>query len=171
MRIIEKESIIKAFFTIKRAIAEVNKDYGMDGSIVNAVVEASDELMNEMLKYPKKSLEVWNKEILLTSINIDQIISEKAIEILKKKDIDINKADIIDVISKNVSSYFISSSVMVIAIVVDISNSLIPALELLVDALQKKMEVVKDIPKLGKQFSAKIKLILISNNLKNLVTN
>lgn len=39
--------VIKAFGILKRAAAEVNKDYGLDTRIADAIVQAADEVLEK----------------------------------------------------------------------------------------------------------------------------
>lgn len=41
--------VIKAFGILKRAAAEVNKDYGLDTKIADAIVQAADEVLEKLL--------------------------------------------------------------------------------------------------------------------------
>lgn len=43
--------VIRAFGILKRAAAEVNKDYGLDPKIANAIVKAANEVGTNYSKY------------------------------------------------------------------------------------------------------------------------
>ncbi|GAA6082705.1 fumarate hydratase, mitochondrial [Tachysurus ichikawai] len=77
--------VIKAFGILKRAAAEVNKDYGLDTKIADAIVQAADEVSAGKLDehFP---LVVWQTGSgTQTNMNVNEVISNRAIEILGGK--------------------------------------------------------------------------------------
>ncbi|KAI2658204.1 Fumarate hydratase, mitochondrial [Labeo rohita] len=77
--------VIKAFGILKKAAAEVNKDYGLDPKIADAIVKAADEVAAGKLDdhFP---LVVWQTGSgTQTNMNVNEVISNRAIEILGGK--------------------------------------------------------------------------------------
>ncbi|KAK6328045.1 hypothetical protein J4Q44_G00000230 [Coregonus suidteri] len=77
--------VIKAFGILKRAAAEVNKDYGLDPKLAEAIVQAADEVAAGKLDdhFP---LVVWQTGSgTQSNMNVNEVISNRAIEILGGK--------------------------------------------------------------------------------------
>ncbi|KAK7122178.1 hypothetical protein R3I94_019332 [Phoxinus phoxinus] len=77
--------VIKAFGILKKAAAEVNKDYGLDPKIADAIMKASDEVAAGKLDdhFP---LVVWQTGSgTQTNMNVNEVISNRAIEMLGGK--------------------------------------------------------------------------------------
>ncbi|XP_056153056.1 fumarate hydratase, mitochondrial isoform X2 [Lampris incognitus] len=77
--------VIKAFGILKRAAAEVNKDYGLDPKIADAIIQAADEVAAGKLDdhFP---LVVWQTGSgTQSNMNVNEVISNRAIEILGGK--------------------------------------------------------------------------------------
>ncbi|XP_065254110.1 fumarate hydratase, mitochondrial isoform X2 [Emys orbicularis] len=77
--------VIRAFGILKRAAAEVNQDYGLDPKIANAIIKAADEVSEGKLNdhFP---LVVWQTGSgTQTNMNVNEVISNRAIEIMGGK--------------------------------------------------------------------------------------
>ncbi|TSL04184.1 Fumarate hydratase, mitochondrial [Bagarius yarrelli] len=142
--------VIKAFGILKRAAAEVNKDYGLDTKIADAIVRAADEVSAGKLDdhFP---LVVWQTGSgTQTNMNVNEVISNRAIEILGGK---LGSKDPVhpnDHVNKSQSSNDTFPTAMHIAAAKEVHEVLLPGLQALHDALAAKAEAFKDIIKIGR---------------------
>ncbi|XP_069625536.1 fumarate hydratase, mitochondrial isoform X3 [Ranitomeya imitator] len=77
--------VIRAFGILKKAAAEVNKDYGLDPKIAEYIIKAADEVSAGKLDdhFP---LAVWQTGSgTQTNMNINEVISNRAIEMMGGK--------------------------------------------------------------------------------------
>ncbi|XP_066552915.1 fumarate hydratase, mitochondrial isoform X3 [Amia ocellicauda] len=142
--------VIKAFGILKRAAAEVNKDYGLDPKIADAIVKAADEVAAGKLDehFP---LVVWQTGSgTQTNMNVNEVISNRAIEILGGK---LGSKDPVhpnDHVNKSQSSNDTFPTAMHIAAAKEVHEVLLPGLQMLHDALAAKALEFKDIIKIGR---------------------
>ncbi|KAL2077926.1 hypothetical protein ACEWY4_025611 [Coilia grayii] len=142
--------VIKAFGILKRAAAEVNTDYGLDPKIAEAIVKATDEVIAGKLDdhFP---LVVWQTGSgTQTNMNVNEVISNRAIEILGGK---LGSKDPVhpnDHVNKSQSSNDTFPTAMHIAAATEVHEVLLPGLQLLHDALAAKASEFKDIIKIGR---------------------
>ncbi|KAJ6168969.1 hypothetical protein N7497_001812 [Penicillium chrysogenum] len=130
--------VVKAFGILKGAAAEVNMKYGLDPKIGEAIKQAAAEVAEGKLldHFP---LVVWQTGSgTQSNMNSNEVISNRAIEILggtmgSKKPVHPN-----DHVNMSASSNDSFPTVMHIAAVVEIEQSLLPSLKALRDALQVK---------------------------------
>ncbi|KAM6951774.1 fumarate hydratase, mitochondrial isoform 1-T1 [Aplochiton taeniatus] len=142
--------VIKAFGILKRAAAEVNKDYGLDPKIANAIVAAADEVAAGKLDdhFP---LVVWQTGSgTQTNMNVNEVISNRAIEMMggtlgSKTPVHPN-----DHVNKSQSSNDTFPTAMHIAAAKEVHEVLLPGLQLLHDALAAKALEFSDIIKIGR---------------------
>jgi fumarate hydratase class II len=143
--------LIKALGTIKKAAALVNLEFELlDKKIADAIITAAEEVIAGKLvnHFP---LVVWQTGSgTQTNMNINEVISNRAIEILggelgSKKPVHPN-----DHVNMGQSSNDTFPTAMHIAAVVEIHENLLPALGDLHIALVKKSEEFKDIIKIGR---------------------
>ncbi|XP_039739133.1 fumarate hydratase, mitochondrial isoform X1 [Pteropus medius] len=142
--------VIKAFGILKRAAAEVNQDYGLDPKIANAIMRAADEVAEGKLNdhFP---LVVWQTGSgTQTNMNVNEVISNRAIEILggelgSKKPVHPN-----DHVNKSQSSNDTFPTAMHIAAAVEVHEVLLPGLQKLQDALEAKSKEFAQIIKIGR---------------------
>ncbi|TRZ04474.1 hypothetical protein DNTS_027545 [Danionella cerebrum] len=142
--------VIRAFGILKKAAAEVNKDYGLDPKIADAIVKAADEVALGKLDdhFP---LVVWQTGSgTQTNMNVNEVISNRAIEMLggilgSKDPVHPN-----DHVNKSQSSNDTFPTAMHIAAATEVHTVLLPGLQTLHDALAKKAEEFKDIIKIGR---------------------
>ena len=74
--------LIEAFGLLKKACAIVNKQYGLKDEIADAIIEACNEIIDGKLDdyFP---LSVWQTGSgTQTNMNVNEVISNRAIEIL-----------------------------------------------------------------------------------------
>ncbi|KAL2842207.1 L-Aspartase-like protein [Aspergillus pseudoustus] len=144
------DAVVKAFGILKGAAAAVNIKYGLDPKIGEAIKQAAAEVAEGKLldHFP---LVVWQTGSgTQSNMNSNEVISNRAIEILggkmgSKKPVHPN-----DHVNMSASSNDSFPTAMHIAAVVELENTLLPALKSLRDALQKKVENFEHIIKIGR---------------------
>ncbi|XP_067139664.1 fumarate hydratase, mitochondrial-like isoform X1 [Centruroides vittatus] len=144
------DPIIKAFGILKKAAAEVNKEFGLDPKVANAISQAADEVIAGKLQdnFP---LVIWQTGSgTQTNMNVNEVISNKAIEILGGKLGSKTPVHPNDHVNKSQSSNDTFPTAMHIAAAMEVELSLIPALKQLLDALKSKSNEFNDIIKIGR---------------------
>ncbi|XP_029286244.1 fumarate hydratase, mitochondrial [Cottoperca gobio] len=142
--------VIKAFGILKRAAAEVNKEFGLDPKIADAIIQAADEVSSGKLDdhFP---LVVWQTGSgTQSNMNVNEVISNRAIEILGGK---LGSKDPVhpnDHVNKSQSSNDTFPTAMHIAAATEVHHVLLPGLQTLHVALAAKAEEFKDIIKIGR---------------------
>jgi fumarate hydratase, class II len=143
--------LIRAFGIIKRAAALANKDLGtLDARIADAIAEAAQDVIDGKLdqEFP---LVVWQTGSgTQTNMNANEVISNRAIEILRgelgsKKPVHPN-----DHVNMSQSSNDSFPTAMHIAAAQSIVNDLLPGMQTLRDALDKKTAQFAHIIKIGR---------------------
>ncbi len=143
--------LIKSIAIIKKAAAIVHKkEKQIVPKISNAIVKASNEVISGKLDehFP---LKVWQTGSgTQTNMNVNEVISNRAIEILRgrkgtKKPVHPN-----DHVNKSQSTNDVFPTAMHIAIAMETKNKLLPSLELLNKELKKKVSQFKNIVKVGR---------------------
>ena len=122
----------------------------IDGRISKAIIKASDEVIKGKLdeNFP---LKVWQTGSgTQTNMNVNEVIANRAIEILggkkgAKKPVHPN-----DHVNKSQSTNDVFPTAMHIAIALETKNKLLPSLELLNKELKKKVNKFKNIIKVGR---------------------
>ncbi len=143
--------LVRALGLVKQAAAQVNMDIGvLDKKIGKAIVKAAEEVA--ALKWADNfPLVVWQTGSgTQTNMNANEVISNRAIEMLggqvgSKKPVHPN-----DHVNMGQSSNDTFPTAMHIAAVEEIHHKLIPALNHLHKALDKKSKEFKDIVKIGR---------------------
>jgi fumarate hydratase, class II len=145
------EALIVAFGVLKYAAAETNMELGlMDKQVGEAIMKAASEVIDSKLKdhFP---LVVWQTGSgTQTNMNVNEVISNRAIEIMggsmgSKKPVHPN-----DHVNMGQSSNDSFPTAMHIAAVMEITGRLIPALQSLHRALDKKAAEFSHIVKIGR---------------------
>ncbi|KAL4781574.1 L-Aspartase-like protein [Aspergillus varians] len=144
------DAVVKAFGILKGAAATVNMKYGLDPKIGEAIKQAAAEVAEGKLldHFP---LVVWQTGSgTQSNMNSNEVISNRAIEILggkmgSKKPVHPN-----DHVNMSASSNDSFPTAMHIAAVVELENTLLPALKSLREALQKKVDKFQHIIKIGR---------------------
>jgi len=143
--------VIKAFGVLKKAAAEVNKEYGLDPVIAEAISKAADEVISGELYDDHFPLVIWQTGSgTQSNMNTNEVISNRAIELLggelgSKTPVHPN-----DHVNKSQSSNDTYPTAMHIATAVEIHTVLIPGLKKLADALEAKAQEFSDIIKIGR---------------------
>eukprot|EP00092_Neocalanus_flemingeri_P008606 GFUD01009274.1.p1 GENE.GFUD01009274.1~~GFUD01009274.1.p1 ORF type:complete len:474 (+),score=122.73 GFUD01009274.1:195-1616(+) len=143
--------IIKAFGVLKKAAAEVNKDYGLDANIADAISKAADEVISGGLYEDHFPLVIWQTGSgTQSNMNTNEVISNRAIEMLggvlgSKTPVHPN-----DHVNKSQSSNDTYPTAMHIATAQEIHQTLLPGLEKLRLGLEKKCKEFEKIIKIGR---------------------
>ena len=143
--------IIQAMGVLKKAAAEVNREFGLQAEIADAISRAADEVISGSLYEQHFPLVIWQTGSgTQTNMNTNEVISNRAIELLggvmgSKSPVHPN-----DHVNMSQSSNDTFPTAMHIAIATELHNSLIPALETLRDGLERKAEEFSDIIKIGR---------------------
>ena len=149
--IFTKPSIIKSIAIIKKSAAIVHyKNNQIDKKICNAIVKASDEVIKGKLKehFP---LKVWQTGSgTQTNMNVNEVISNRAIEILRGKIGSKKPVHPNDHVNKSQSTNDVFPTAMHISIVFETSQKLLPSLKILEKELKKKVIKFKNIIKIGR---------------------
>ncbi len=143
--------IVRALGIVKRAAAEVNMQLGkLDPKIGNAVVQAAQEVIEGKLDahFP---LSVWQTGSgTQSNMNANEVIANRAIELLggeKGSKTPVHPNDHVNMSQSSNDTY---PTAMHIAAVEEIVHRLIPALQMLRNALNDKSQAWKDIIKIGR---------------------
>ncbi|KAK0554770.1 fumarase fum1 [Tilletia horrida] len=144
------EPLIEAFGILKKAAANVNRTFGLDAKIADAIAQAADEVIAGKLHSHFPLVVFQTGSGTQTNMNVNEVISNRAIEILggqlgSKKPVHPN-----DHVNMSQSSNDTFPTAMHVASVVQISKKLLPALQELRDALETKRAEFADIIKIGR---------------------
>lgn len=143
--------VIKAMGILKKASALVNKEFGLDAKIADAISEACDDVISGALYEEHFPLVIWQTGSgTQTNMNTNEVISNRAIQKLggelgSKKPVHPN-----DHVNKSQSSNDTFPTAMHIATAVEINCGLLPNLQLLHDALNAKAKEFDKIIKIGR---------------------
>ena len=142
--------IIHAFGVLKRAAAIVNKKHGLDPTISAKIVQAAEEVAAGKLDehFP---LSIWQTGSgTQSNMNVNEVISNRAIEltggVLGSK----NPVHPNDHVNMSQSSNCTYPTAMHVAIAVEINHKLVPATQMLAQALRTKMNEFQGIIKIGR---------------------
>ncbi|KAI3657120.1 hypothetical protein MP638_003943 [Amoeboaphelidium occidentale] len=142
--------VIHAFGVLKKAAALVNREYGLDAKVSDAIVQAADEVIEGKLDahFP---LVTWQTGSgTQSNMNVNEVISNRAIEILggqlgSKKPVHPN-----DHVNMSQSSNDTFPTAMHVSAVAALHQKVIPGVTMLKDGLKKCSEDFKDIIKIGR---------------------
>jgi len=158
---------------LKKAAAIVNKNYGLDPKIADAISQAADEVISGKLYEEHFPLVIWQTgsgtqsnmntnevssltggvselSTKITLIFCVQVISNRAIQILGGKLGSKTPVHPNDHVNKSQSSNDTFPTAMHIAVAIEINKALLPALEGLHRALKAKSEEFSKIIKIGR---------------------
>ena len=150
-KILVNSSIIRSIAIIKRSAAIIHKKDGLiPGNISNAIVKASNEVISGKLEnnFP---LKVWQTGSgTHTNMNVNEVIANRAIEILKGKKGTKKPVHPNDHVNKSQSTNDVFPTAMHISVATETINKLLPNLKLLENTLKKKSIEFKRIVKIGR---------------------
>ncbi len=143
--------LIKSIALIKKSAAIVHKRDGLiEGKIANAIIKASQEIISGKLEdnFP---LKVWQTGSgTQTNMNVNEVISNRAIEIMGGKKGTKKPVHPNDHVNKSQSTNDVFPSAIHIAVATETRNKLLPSLLLLSKELKKKVSKFKNIVKIGR---------------------
>ena len=143
--------LIKSIAIIKKAAAIVHsREKQIAPNIAKAIIKASNEVISGKLDehFP---LKVWQTGSgTQTNMNVNEVIANRAIEILGGKKGSKKPVHPNDHVNKSQSTNDVFPTAMHIAIAIETRNKLLPALELLNKELKKKVSQFKKIVKVGR---------------------
>lgn len=144
--------LIVAMGILKKAAAEVNKDYGLDPKIADAISKAADEVISgKLYREGHFPLVIWQTGSgTQSNMNTNEVISNRAIEILGGKLGSKTPVHPNDHVNKSQSSNDTYPTAMHIAVAMEIRDRLIPGMQALRDALQAKSKEFSPIIKIGR---------------------
>ncbi len=143
--------LIKSISIIKKSAAIVHKsEKQLEARIANAIIKASNEVIQGKLNnhFP---LKVWQTGSgTQTNMNVNEVISNRAIEILGGKKGTKKPVHPNDHVNKSQSTNDVFPTAMHISIALETKEKLLPALKLLNLELKKKVKKFKNIIKVGR---------------------
>ena len=150
-KILVNISVINSIAIVKRSAAIVHRKDGLISSkISNAIVKASNEVIAGKLddNFP---LKVWQTGSgTQTNMNVNEVIANRAIEILKGKKGTKKPVHPNDHVNKSQSTNDVFPTAMHISVAIETINKLLPNLKLLENALKKKSREFRNIVKIGR---------------------
>ncbi len=145
------ETIIRSIAIIKRCAAIVHQKDGLISSkISRSIIKASNEVISGKMNenFP---LKVWQTGSgTQTNMNVNEVIANRAIEIMKGKKGSKKPVHPNDHVNKSQSTNDVFPTAMHISIAIETINKLLPSLKLLKNSLAKKTEEFKGIVKIGR---------------------
>ena len=143
--------LIKSIAIIKKAAAIVHgREKQISPNISRAIIKSANEVISGKLNdhFP---LKVWQTGSgTQTNMNVNEVIANRAIEILGGKKGTKKPVHPNDHVNKSQSTNDVFPTAMHIAIAIETKNKLLPALELLNKELKKKVSKFKNIIKIGR---------------------
>ena len=150
-KILVNISIIKSIAIIKRSAVLVHyKEKQINKKITNSIIKASDEVIKGKLdvNFP---LKVWQTGSgTQTNMNVNEVIANRAIEILGGKKGSKNPVHPNDHVNKSQSTNDVFPTAMHISVAQETISKLLPSLKILEKALAKKSIEFKNIIKIGR---------------------
>ncbi|MDC2971444.1 class II fumarate hydratase [Candidatus Pelagibacter sp.] len=150
-KILVNISIIKSIAIIKRSAAVVHaKDGLIDNKISKAIMKASDEVIKGKLdeNFP---LKVWQTGSgTQTNMNVNEVIANRAIEILGGKKGNKKPVHPNDHVNKSQSTNDVFPTAMHISVAKETISKMLPSLKILEKELKRKSIEFKNIVKIGR---------------------
>jgi len=150
-KILVNISIIKSIAIIKRSAAIVHyKDKQIEKKISDSIVKASEDVIKGKLdeNFP---LKVWQTGSgTQTNMNVNEVIANRAIEIMNGKKGSKNPVHPNDHVNKSQSTNDVFPTAMHISVAQETIGKLLPNLKILEKELNKKSKEFKDIIKIGR---------------------
>ena len=149
--VLVKTILIKSIGIIKKSAAIVHKkDKQIPVNIANAIIKASNEVIDGKLNnhFP---LKVWQTGSgTQTNMNVNEVISNRAIEILGGKKGSKKPVHPNDHVNKSQSTNDVFPTAIHVAIGIETTKKLLPSLILLNTEIKKKVKKFKSIIKVGR---------------------
>lgn len=145
------EPLIKAFGVLKKSTAIVNEKLGtLKPELSAAIQQAADEVASGKLKDHFPLVVFQTGSGTQSNMNANEVISNRAIEILGGEKGSKTPVHPNDHVNQSQSSNDTFPTVMHISAVLEITNHLLPELQLLKKSLQAKSDEFNDIIKIGR---------------------
>lgn len=146
-----QKPVITAMGILKKSAAIVNKDYGLDPKVADAIALACDDVISGKLYDDHFPLVIWQTGSgTQTNMNCNEVISNRAIEILGGKLGSKTPVHPNDHVNKSQSSNDTFPTATHISVAIELVQNLKPALKILHDALQAKSNEFSSIIKIGR---------------------
>ncbi|EDX01031.2 uncharacterized protein Dyak_GE16764, isoform A [Drosophila yakuba] len=143
--------VVQAMGILKKAAAEVNKEFGLDTKVSEAISKAADDVISGKLYDDHFPLVIWQTGSgTQSNMNVNEVISNRAIELLGGKLGSKTPVHPNDHVNKSQSSNDTFPTAIHISVALELNNNLKPAIKTLHDALRTKSEEFKDIIKIGR---------------------
>ncbi|XP_019864881.2 fumarate hydratase, mitochondrial isoform X1 [Aethina tumida] len=143
--------VIVAMGILKKAAALVNKEYGLDPKIADAIAKAADDVISGKLYHDHFPLVIWQTGSgTQSNMNTNEVIANRAFEITGGKLGEKNPIHPNDHVNKSQSSNDTFPTAMHIAVAMEIEHTLLPGLMMLKDSLKKKAHEFDKIIKIGR---------------------
>lgn len=143
--------VITAMGILKKSAALVNKEYGLDPRLADAIAQACDDVISGKLYDDHFPLVIWQTGSgTQTNMNCNEVISNRAIEILGGKLGSKTPVHPNDHVNKSQSSNDTFPTATHISVAIELVQNLKPALKILHDALEAKSNEFSSIIKIGR---------------------
>jgi fumarate hydratase, class II len=150
-KILVDKSIIYSIAIIKRSAAIVHfKEKQIEKKIANSIIKASDEIIKGKLdsNFP---LKIWQTGSgTQTNMNVNEVISNRAIEIMGGKKGSKKPVHPNDHVNKSQSTNDVFPTAMHMSVAKETIDKLLPSLKILENELGKKSKEFKNIIKIGR---------------------
>jgi fumarate hydratase class II len=145
------DALIHALVLAKKAAANVNAELGtITPEKANAIAKAADEVLagKHAGEFP---LFIWQTGSgTQTNMNVNEVLANRASEILGGERGEARKVHPNDEVNRGQSSNDVFPTAMSIAATIEVTQSLLPSVKKLRDAIKLKSESFKDIVKIGR---------------------
>jgi fumarate hydratase class II len=143
-------AVVHAMAMVKLAAARVNRAHGLPGDLADAIEQAAREIIagKHDDQFP---LVIWQTGSgTQTNMNVNEVIAGRANEILGQGRGGKSPVHPNDHVNKGQSSNDSFPTALHVAAVLEVERQLLPALDLLADALEEKARAWADIVKIGR---------------------
>lgn len=142
--------LITSFVLVKKALAKVNLKYGLKKDISEAIIKASDDVLENRVGADNFPLVIWQTGSgTQTNMNVNEVLANRASELLGAK-LGEKAVHPNDHVNKGQSSNDTFPTAMHVATVLTTREHLIPALRNLHAELHKKSQEFSSIIKIGR---------------------
>ena len=157
-------TLIKAFAILKKCAAKVNRDYGLSESVAGAIMQSCDSILADELTehFP---LVVWQTGSgTQTNMNVNEVIANKAITLLGGSvgDKSVHPNDHVNMGQSSNDSF---PTAMHIATGLEVNQVLMPGLKHLLQVIETKVQLFKDVIKIGRTHMQDATPLTLGNEL------
>jgi len=157
-------TLIKAFAILKKCAAKVNRDYGLSESVAEAIMQSCDSILADELTehFP---LVVWQTGSgTQTNMNVNEVIANKAITLLGGSvgDKSVHPNDHVNMGQSSNDSF---PTAMHIATGLEVNQVLMPGLKHLLQVIETKVQLFKDVIKIGRTHMQDATPLTLGNEL------